>query len=135
MGLSMGGFGAFLQALKHPESYAAAVSLSGVMDITRHLDSWGLINSLGKYSDNPKIWESQNPLHLTQKAKHNSTPALLLICGRDDFAFAENQAMAHQMRRMGYPGKLREEAGAHTHTFWKAQVDSAISFIVSNFKD
>ncbi len=135
MGLSMGGFGAFLQALKHPSSYAAAASLSGVMDITRHPNSWGLAKSLGRYTNNRKKWDSNNPLNLTQRPLKRPLPDFLLICGRDDFAFPENQAMIHQMKRMGYSAELKEEAGAHTHTFWKTHVEAAIEFIVNHFQD
>ncbi|MEA3288030.1 MAG: alpha/beta hydrolase-fold protein [Candidatus Marinimicrobia bacterium] len=134
MGLSMGGFGAFVQALEHPGDYAAAASLSGVMDITRHQDGWGLIDVLGSFSGNRDNWEAHNPLHLAQKPAPSHGPALLLICGDDDFAFPENQAMAHQMKSLGYSARFQVEEGAHTHTFWKAHVGEAIDFIVSNFQ-
>ncbi len=133
LGLSMGGYGAFVQALKHPDSYAAAASLSGVMDITRHPDSWGLKKSLGQYSDNTEKWKANNPLHLSQKVALKTSPALLLICGRDDFAFPENQAMAHQLDLLNYSAQFQEEDGAHTHTFWKTHIATAVEFIVSNF--
>ncbi len=135
LGLSMGGFGAFYQALVHPKDYAAAVSLSGVLDITRHQDSWGLIKALGPYSENRDNWEAHNPLHLAQRPVPRQGPDLLLICGYDDFAFAENQAIAHQLERLGYSARLQEEEGAHTHTFWKAHVAESIDFIVSHFQD
>ena len=135
MGLSMGGFGAFVQGLKFPGSYAAIASLSGVMDITLHVDNWGLSKALGEYSLNHAIWEAQNPLHLSQKVSRPSNPDFLLICGRDDFAFPENQSIAHQMMRLKYSIKFQEEAGAHTHAFWKTHVGSAVEFIVDHFHD
>ena len=135
LGLSMGGFGAFLQALKFPESYAAAVSLSGVVDITRHPDNWHIVNALGAYSDNPENWKTNNPYHLLQKAAPKNSPDLLMICGRDDFTFAENQATEQQIKKYGYSGELQEEAGTHSHAFWKTHVPAAVDFIVENFKD
>lgn len=133
MGLSMGGFGAFNQVLKYPSEYAAAASLSGVMDITRHTDNWHIYKALGKYEEDPVRWEASNPLHLAaQKARWRS-PEMLLVCGRDDFAFNENQEMAKRLKANGYKSEFREEAGTHSHDFWKTHVESAIKFIVEKF--
>ncbi len=134
MGLSMGGFGAISQALKYPDNYAAAASLSGVMDITRHTENWHLTNALGLYAEDPDRWERNNPLHIARKKAPEYSPNILLICGRDDFTFAENQEMVKRLENMGYPYIFREESGTHSHTFWKIHVESALEFIVSNFK-
>ncbi len=40
-GLSMGGYGAFKLALRKPEQYAAAASLSGALDMVAHLNNTG----------------------------------------------------------------------------------------------
>ena len=135
LGLSMGGFGAFIQALKYPDDYAAAASLSGVMDITRHPEKFGLIKNLGDLTTNPAEWEANNPLHLSVYAAPPLHPKLLLICGRDDFTFAENKEIFEQMKKQGYSINFNEEDGAHTHKFWKKHVGEAVEFIVSNFAD
>jgi len=134
MGLSMGGFGAFNQALRYPENYAAAASLSGVMDVTRHTSNWHLTNALGPYSENSFGWESSNPLHLARLKGPKVSPALLLVCGRDDFSFAENQEMAKILDSTGYDITFKIEEGAHTHIFWQTHVGAAIEFIVAHFK-
>jgi S-formylglutathione hydrolase FrmB len=134
MGLSMGGFGSFVQALKFPRDYAAAASLSGVLDITIHPDSWNISNALGDYASNTSNWEANNPRHLSQRKPPWGQADLLIICGRDDFAFAENEAVADQMKGLGYPVIFKEEAGAHSHAFWKAHVNTAIAFIVDQMK-
>jgi S-formylglutathione hydrolase FrmB len=133
LGLSMGGFGAINQALKHPDTYAAAASLSGVMDITRHTENWHLTGALGLYADNPDRWKRHNPLHLAEKPSPGNSPYMLLVCGRDDFTFKENQEMAELLELNGYNIVFREEDGTHSHAFWKNHVESAIKFIVSHF--
>ncbi|NQV42654.1 MAG: prolyl oligopeptidase family serine peptidase [Candidatus Marinimicrobia bacterium] len=135
MGLSMGGFGAIIQVLNYPDNYAAAASLSGVMDITRHTDNWHLTGALGLYTDNPDRWERNNPLNLANKQAPPNSPNMLLVCGRDDFAFKENQEMAKLLELKGYKIDFREEPGTHSHTFWKTHVESAIKFIVSHFPE
>ncbi len=133
MGLSMGGFGAISQALLNPDSYCAAASLSGVMDITRHTASWGLENALGQYTDHAEAWKQVNPLHLSHTVSPPSVPPLLLICGRDDFAFVENQDIIKIFKELDFKVTLNEESGAHTHEFWKTHVETAIAFLVSHF--
>ncbi|NQT61624.1 MAG: prolyl oligopeptidase family serine peptidase [Candidatus Marinimicrobia bacterium] len=134
MGLSMGGFGAISQALRYPDNYAAAASLSGVMDVTRHTENWHLTGALGLYADDPDRWNRNNPLHLAENKAPRQSPNMLLVCGRDDFTFKENQEMAKMLEDMGYKSVFREESGTHSHTFWKTHVESAIKFIVSHFK-
>jgi len=133
MGLSMGGYGAISQALKHPRSYAAAASLSGVLDITLHTESWHLTKALGQYSDDPQRWNRNNPIHLAQKKARRYTPDMLIVCGRDDRMFVENVEMAKVLEEQGYKYVFREEPGTHSHDFWKTHVESAIKFIHSNF--
>ncbi len=133
MGLSMGGFGAISQALRYPADYAAAASLSGVMDVTRHTENWHLTGALGLYVDDPNRWKRNNPLHMAMKKAPVISPKLLLICGRDDFTFLENQEMAKMLGDKGYKIVFREESGTHSHAFWKTHAESAIKFIVSHF--
>ncbi|MCF7823688.1 MAG: prolyl oligopeptidase family serine peptidase [Candidatus Marinimicrobia bacterium] len=134
MGLSMGGYGSILQALKHPEEYAAASSLSGIMDITRHPDKWGLKWTLGDFTDSPANWHSNNPIDLIRTQNTYTGPALQLICGREDFAFQENLDMAAQLDTLGYAIDFLEDTGTHSHKFWKSHVEIAIKFIVDQFK-
>ena len=133
MGLSMGGFGAITQVLMHPDNYAAAASLSGVMDITRHTENWHLTEALGLYADDPDRWQRNNPYHLAEQQAPVISPDMLLVCGRDDFTFKENQEMAIRLELKGYKIVFREESGTHSHIFWKTHVESAIKFIVSHF--
>jgi len=133
LGLSMGGYGAILQALNHPQEYAAAASLSGIMDISHHTDNWCLSTALGTYSAGSRTWATHNPIELLKPQGLGESPALLLICGRDDFAFPENQDMAFKLKTLGYSIDFRAETGTHSHVFWQTHVESAIAFIVTHF--
>ena len=134
LGLSMGGYGSMLQALKHPDEYAAASSLSGVMDIPRHKHKWRLEGALGKFTVGAETWSSNNPIGLLNEHGSKGSPPLQLICGKDDFAFPENVDMAAKLKRLGYSVDFRKETGPHSHTFWKTHVETAVAFVVSHFK-
>jgi len=133
LGLSMGGYGSIMQALKYPGEYAAASSLSGIMDISRHPENWHMYAAFGPYTEDAVTWKLNNPIELLSLKKAKKTPPLQLICGRDDFAFPENQDMATKLNQLGYTVDFREEAGTHSHTFWKTHVETAVAFLVSNF--
>ena len=134
MGLSMGGYGAFLQVFLHPEAYAAASSLSGVMDILSRRDKWGLKLALGNFPENEARWVSRDPLSLIATLDPNTIPPLQLICGRDDFVFKDNLEMVEKLRAGGFRVDFQEEEGRHSHDFWKAHVNSSIAFLVSHFE-
>ena len=133
LGLSMGGYGSFLQVFQNPGSYTAAVSLSGVMDITRVQDRYGILTALGPFHANEDTWRSVNPLDLAEKPKPESFPALLQICGWDDFTFPENQDMFDMLRQSGYSPEFLIAPGTHSHKFWKDHVETAVLFIVNHF--
>lgn len=133
LGLSMGGYGAMHQVLTHPQQYAAAASLSGVMDITRHQDQWQLAGVLGAYPNYPDRWKHHNPLDLAQIDPPPLPPGILLICGTDDFAYDENQDMATRLTENNYDIQFLEPPGSHTHSFWQTHINTAVEFIVDHF--
>jgi len=59
MGMSMGGHGSFVLALRHPGSFASVSSMSGVMDITRHPDQWKIRDVLGPMNANKALGQLQ----------------------------------------------------------------------------
>lgn len=131
MGLSMGGYGAFLQAFTHPGEYAAASALSGVMDILSRSEKWGLKLALGNYTENEARWRSRDPISLVETLDPANIPPLQLICGRDDFVFDDNVEIATKLKAAGFSIEFLEEEGRHSHDFWKAHVNTSIAFIVS----
>ena len=135
MGLSMGGYGAFLQVFLHPEDYAAASALSGVMDLSERTEKWGLKLALGDYKENEARWRARNPVDMVNTLDAGVIPPLQLICGRDDFVFTDNKVMANRLKAGGFSIEFLEEEGRHSHDFWKTHVNTSIAFLVSHFGD
>ena len=67
MGMSMGGHGSFVLALRHPGSFASVSSMSGVMDITRHPDQWKIRDVLGPMNANKALWQSYSAEDLMKR--------------------------------------------------------------------
>lgn len=128
-GLSMGGFGAFKAALRNPEKYAAAASLSGGLLMERAADASP--EGVGRYA---MLWrqtmfgkdlERMNPHqdHLLVILKDQveagaDLPALYQCCGTEDFLYESNQEFLRQARAMGVEITYEEGPGVHNFDFW-----------------
>ncbi len=130
LGLSMGGYGSVLQAFLYPESYQAVASLSGVLDLTAHTESYGIATALGDPASQPAVWEKDSPLILARQPAGDKFPAVQLICGWEDRMFPENIATFETMRGNGYNVEFLQAPGTHSHTFWKDHVETAVVFLM-----
>ncbi|MGI4788887.1 MAG: alpha/beta hydrolase [Janthinobacterium lividum] len=125
-GLSMGGYGAFKLALKHPDLYCAAVSHSGAVDFGgRTFDpnsEWALIfgeNPSGGLNDISAVAETINPADL---------PALRIDCGVDDFLIEENRAFHAHLMTLGIPHEYEEHPGDHNWAYWDKHIQDTLKF-------
>lgn len=135
-GLSMGGYGAFRWALRQPERFAAAVSLSGALDL-----SW-----LQKHDDRPHIREvmervfgdrdvagtDDDLFHLIGTVDRARLPRLMVRCGTGDHLFAQNQRFVHACARAGIPLDSEFEPGGHEWSFWDRHIPRALDFMVKS---
>lgn len=129
-GLSMGGHGALYLALKHPEVYGAAGSMSGGVDIRPFPNNWDMAKRLGSYASNKALWEENtvmNLLHLAQPGK----PALIIDCGTADFFFEVNERLHQELLYRNIPHDYITRPGAHNWEYWK----NAVRFQLLYFYD
>ncbi len=127
-GLSMGGYGAFLLALSQPEKYAAAASLSGVLDVT-----W-LINSKDPdrqawarsvFTDPTALAGTDADLFaLATKlvASGQPVPTLSACCGTEDFLLPSNRRFSQHAEANGLPLAYSEGPGAHEWNYWDQEI-------------
>ncbi len=129
-GLSMGGHGALYLALKHPEVYGAAGSMSGGVDIRPFPNNWDMAKRLGSYASNKALWEENtvmNLLHLAQPGK----PALIIDCGTADFFFEVNERLHQELLYRNIPHDYITRPGSHNWEYWK----NAVRFQLLYFYD
>ena len=136
-GLSMGGYGAFKLALKKPESYVAAASLSGALDMAKHvLEYFGDIPYREEmemiFGDLRKVEGSQNDLlHLASCAKVSGKPLpkLLQICGTQDFLYKDNVRFRNHARKLKLNLKYKEAPGSHEWGFWDKYIQDVLKWL------
>jgi S-formylglutathione hydrolase FrmB len=133
-GLSMGGHGALMLAMKHPDVFGAAGSIAGGLDLRPFKkNEWDLQGVLG----NPKCfwnnWEENSVINLLPRLKGLKTP-LIIDCGIGDFFLETNRDVHCCLLQMGYPHEYTERPGEHNHEYWGHAVDFQILFFDKFFK-
>lgn len=136
MGNSMGGYGALKLALTSPESYSAAVSLSGVTDLVyRFVDegAWpedGVANWGADYKRT--LQNSTHDLYRLVRDVEQSgaeRPILRQICGTEDYLYPDNQRFREFMlARDGWDYEYTEGRGAHWWDFWNRVLPDVLDF-------
>lgn len=135
-GLSMGGYGAFKLALRCPEKFAAAASMSGVLDIQRAVDharknepqrarSWQMV-----FGDDPPPDQDDLLALLEQHvAKGTDLPRLYQCCGTEDFLYQHNLNFRDKAKQLGVELTYEEDEGcAHTWDYWDLAIQRALRF-------
>ena len=145
-GLSMGGYGSLIYALKYPKLFAAAAPLSAVVwsdsDIATASDN--IYNSLFATHDKKNLkgmdrineaWLKNSPLKLieTNSVDDLSSVKYWIDCGDDDYLSIGNVNLHVAMTNKKIPHEFRVRDGAHNWTYWRTGVIDALSFIGNSF--
>ncbi|RYZ04450.1 MAG: esterase family protein [Myxococcales bacterium] len=127
-GLSMGGHGALKLALRKPELFSAAASLSGVADVTEFRQSRALDYELVFGGTGPERGSEHDLFHLatTLSASESPLPRLYQCCGTEDFLLAQNRSLRDCLATLRFDYHYVESPGAHDWAYW----DKAIAQVV-----
>lgn len=134
-GLSMGGYGAFKLALANPESYGAAASLSGALDIVglaehreERLPEWASI-----FGPETEVQHSEDDLlYLASKLKDapsTTLPKLFQCCGTEDYLYLANQSFLRHARAIGLAVDYEEGPGSHEWGYWDLKIQRVLDWL------
>lgn len=139
-GLSMGGYGAFKWALREPEKFEAAASLSGSLDIARVVEGVEEPEEREKLEwvfgnlDNIK-GSNKDLLHLARKLANSDKPRpkLFQCCGRDDFLYEPNISFKRTIDELPLDLTYSEEEGiGHEWDYWDRMIQQVIDWLPLN---
>lgn len=128
-GLSMGGYGAFKLALRHPERYRAAASLSGALnrgkeEPRREELTWVFGEKPIRGTDNDLLWL------LEQVAKSSGPkPMLYQCCGTEDFLYEDNQVFKAAAEATDLDFTYDESPGTHEWGYWDAKIQDVLAWL------
>ena len=135
-GLSMGGYGALKCALRAPDRFSWAASLSGGVDAA------DIVNSLDA-GENDTLWYdifgpkeqvkgSFNDLFAAAeelKASGKELPKLFMWCGTEDFLYKSNIRMRDHLNALGYDLAYSESSGDHRWKYWDEQIRNVLDWL------
>ena len=137
-GLSMGGGGSFIYALRHPDMFSSACPLSGYM---------GELSYNGFYENNEEIlkkyrrekvfnyYSNHNALSIIQNQTDENLKSVrwYLDCGDNDFLYEGNSLVHIALKKRGVPHEYRVRDGAHNWTYWRSALPEVLKFVSEKF--
>lgn len=141
-GLSMGGNGALMLAMRHPDLFSSCVAMSaGTFTDEEILSDNGYDRYFGSiYGPKSKTgvndyWKSYSPLHLLDSVDRNKLKSIrfYIDCGDDDFLYKGNSALHVKMRDLEIPHEYRVRNGAHEWSYWRTGLYDGLKFISEKF--
>ena len=145
-GLSMGGYGSLMLAMRNPDLFSSCVAFSSGTFTDEEIiampdknynmyfgDIFGkeLVGEK-RISDN---WKAHSPLHLIYDVPKDKlkTIRFYIDCGDDDFLYQGNSQLHIQMRKLDIPHEYRTRQGGHEWSYWRTGLVDGLKFIGQKF--
>lgn len=134
-GLSMGGYGAWKLGLRAGDTFGAAASLSGALDIVEDYRRNVKENPAnaplfqGIFTSLQELEGSDNDLMALAEglaAEKGALPRLYAWCGREDELYQGNLRLWEHVRKLGYDLTSEESAGDHQWKYWDEKIQDVL---------
>jgi enterochelin esterase-like enzyme len=146
-GLSMGGYGSLLYALKYPQLFVAAAPLSAAIWTNQDFENmsesmYGSYfaevigkNLKGKDRLTP-TWYANSIFSIIDKKTTQELSAVKywIDCGDDDFLTIGNSQLHISLTNKKVAHEFRMKDGIHSWTYWRMGVIDGLSFIGDNYR-
>ena len=137
-GLSMGGGGSFIYALRHPNMFSSACPLSGYMGKLSYNEFYESNEEKLKKYRREKVfnyYSNHNALSIIQNQTDENLKSVrwYIDCGDNDFLYEGNSLVHIALKKRGVPHEYRVRDGAHNWTYWRSALPEVLSFITEHF--
>jgi S-formylglutathione hydrolase FrmB len=144
-GLSMGGYGSLIYAIKHPDMFASCAAFSSAVftddEILAMPDQqynnffakiFGMDDEKGRLTD---YWQQHSIINLVNTLPKDQVNRVRFYIdnGDDDFLFEGNAMLHIAMRKRGVNHQFRVRDGAHNWTYWRDHIYDGLKFIGEGF--
>ena len=127
VGVSMGGFGAIVLGLKHPELFSFAGGLSSALDVPtrpfsiKRISQWRSHRSIfGPWNGNNQ--RGNDPYLLVTATDPNKSPYLFLSCGEQEGLLPANRKFAALLQRLRFQYEFHAGHGGHDWSQWNGRL-------------
>ena len=138
-GLSMGGGGSFVYALRHPELFSSACPLSastGPLSLAETKEFLKRRNiTLKSDAEAEAYYKRHSVLELVNQMPDDQKKAVrwYIDCGDDDFLYEGNSLVHIAMRKKEIPHEFRIHDGGHSWSYWRNSLPTVLSFVSEAF--
>lgn len=144
-GLSMGGHGALIYALKYPELFTAVAPLSASIRTNEEFmalpeEQWTRMFAIpfGENPPNKRITKHLKENTVLNIIESKSTEALSQLdyyvdCGDDDHLILCNMRLHGSLIKKGVAHEFRVRDGAHEWHYWRSALPEVLSFVSGKF--
>jgi enterochelin esterase-like enzyme len=145
-GLSMGGYGSLMLAMRHPDLFSACAAFSSGVHTDEEItqmenkrydelfaDLFG--ENLRGAERLSAHYKEFSPLHLAASRDEEELRQVrwYVDCGDDDFLYRGNAALHLILRDRQIPHEYRIRDGAHNWSYWRTWVSEGLRFIGESF--
>ena len=131
-GLSMGGHGGLFLALRHPDIFGAAGSMSGGVDLSESRNRFHIMKRIGDTTINAQNWHDYSVVNLIENYT-NTTVKMIIDCGIKDIFIKGNRLLHQKMLDLKIPHEYIERPGEHNWEYWSNAVRYELYFFSEFF--
>ncbi|MDR2126532.1 MAG: esterase family protein [Prevotellaceae bacterium] len=137
-GLSMGGYGALLYALKYPDMFSVCVPMSAAVFTDDEVklrikeESYGFQDLFGGTDEKlSEHWYKNSIINIVKNLPDNNKKSVkfYIDCGDDDFLYSGNSTLHTVMRDLKIDHEYRVRDGAHSWTYWRQCLYDGLIYI------
>ncbi|MGB9746542.1 MAG: alpha/beta hydrolase [Bacteroidales bacterium] len=142
-GLSMGGYGAIVLALKHPDVFHVVLGLSAALrtdedllktDETQWRNNLKPVFSCRTDAPDQRLtthWQKNNPFLLLDQIPADTLKQLsfYLDCGKDDYFYTSNKLFASLLEKHSIPYETAIFEGTHSWLYWRYALKRALQHL------
>ena len=145
-GLSMGGFGALVYAMRHPDLFVACAPMSAALylpdevaayDQARWNEVEGPVYGVGLKGRQRLTphWRQYNVLDMVARTPAETLRRVryYIDCGDDDYLYKGNAYLHVALREKEVPHEYRVRNGHHNWDYWRSGLPDALAFIGKSF--
>lgn len=144
-GLSMGGYGSLIYALKHPDVFSSCAAFSAavftdneILEMQQERYENFIKKIYGPGDENGRLndyWQQHSIINLVNTLPRDQVNRVRFYIdnGDDDFLFEGNATLHIAMRKRGINHQFRVRDGAHNWTYWRNHIYEGLKFIGEGF--
>jgi len=120
-GLSMGGHGALYLAIRNPNLFGSAGSMSGGVDLRASTKLYDISKRIGSIETHHAEWDNRSVINMVNDLKNNQLN-LIIDCGVSDFFYQINAGLHRRLMALKIDHDYIERPGEHNWKYWENSI-------------